>query len=165
MNHFVDDVRGITVGGGTTGLGWWDDWSRCNRPDPPRRRSPRCPVSSAVDPPCEPTGEPWRPRSKPTRYGIASQQNNVSWDQLFSDPYTSAVHNFQIRISEGDPTANDKADGFGWKYVNSDLHGTTGAMYTAGEEPNLPGSLGVGFDIWDNGGQDNNANTSSGFRK
>ncbi len=92
--------------------------------------------------------------------GIASQQNNVSWDEVFSAPYVNVVHNFDIRISEGDPNANDKADGFGWKYVNSGLHGTTGAMYTAGEEPNLPGTLGVGFDIWDNGAQDNGANTS-----
>ncbi|MCA9211992.1 MAG: PEP-CTERM sorting domain-containing protein [Planctomycetales bacterium] len=92
--------------------------------------------------------------------GIGSQQNNVSWDEQYGGGYTSAVHSFQIRISEGDPTANDKADGFGWKYVNSDLHGTTGAMYTAGEEPNLAGSLGVGFDIWNNGDMDNNATTS-----
>ena len=78
----------------------------------------------------------------------------------FGDSFTSAVHNFQIRISEGDPAANDKADGFGWKYVNSDLHGTTGAAYTQGEEPNLAGSLGVGFDIWNNGAQDEDATTS-----
>ena len=92
--------------------------------------------------------------------GIGSQQNNVSWGQLYGGGYTTAIHNFDIRITQGDPAVNDKADGFGWKYVNSALHGETGAMYTAGEEPNLPGSLGVGFDIWDNGDMDNNATTS-----
>lgn len=92
--------------------------------------------------------------------GIDSQQNNASWDQVYADPFVNAEHTFDIRLSEGDPAVNDKADGFGWKYVNSADHGETGAMYTAGEEPNLSGSLGIGFDIWDNGDVDNNATTS-----
>ncbi len=92
--------------------------------------------------------------------GIGSQQNNVSWDQLYGGSYTDAEINFDIRISQGDPAVNDKADGFGFKYINSTVHGETGAFYTAGEEPNLEGSLGVGFDIWDNGDSDGNATTS-----
>ena len=92
--------------------------------------------------------------------GTGSQQNNVSWDAQHNGAWTTAQLNFDIRISEGDPLANDKADGFGFKWINSGPHGNSGAFYTAGEEPNLADSLGIGFDIWDNGAATNDIGAS-----
>ncbi|MCA9148575.1 MAG: PEP-CTERM sorting domain-containing protein [Planctomycetales bacterium] len=85
---------------------------------------------------------------------VNSQGNQAAFDQLVSGSYKQMKFDFDFRISGvGDP-ATDKADGIGFAYANSADYGTTGAVGTfAGEEPNLPNSFGVGFDIWDNGGE------------
>ena len=108
----------------------------------------------------------WTPQQVPDDWirvaadNVGSQANNVAWPSVYAGPWDSLTMNFDIRISEGNPLTNDKADGFGFKWINADAHGNSGAFYTAGEEPNLAGSLGVGFDIWNNGAADNSATTS-----
>lgn len=80
---------------------------------------------------------------------VNSLNNNVAWDTAYNGNISSMTANFQIRLQAG-TAANDNADGFGFMYINEDPHGSSGALYTAGEEPSGTG-LGVGFDIWDNG--------------
>ena len=46
----------------------------------------------------------------------------------------------------------------GFAYLNSEFNGTTGVSGPGtAEEPNFNASLGVGFDIWDNGGEGGNS--------
>ncbi len=89
-----------------------------------------------------------------------NENNNVAWPKQYDGPWDSLNLNFDIRISQGDPLINDKADGFGFKWINTATNGDSGAFYTAGEEPNLAGSLGIGFDIWDNGAATNDIGAS-----
>jgi hypothetical protein len=90
--------------------------------------------------------------------GIGGVVSAVAWDQQFSGNYTSANHTFAFRISGTGVQANDQADGMAWAYLNSALHGTSGVSGPGtSEEPNFAGSLGVGFDIWDNGGEGGNS--------
>jgi hypothetical protein len=89
-----------------------------------------------------------------------SQQGTVFFDQTFSGTYDQITFSFQLRV---DQSVNSGADGFGFAYLNSALHGTTGPSPIAptfGEEPNLAGSFGIGFDTYNNGASDSNAEGS-----
>jgi hypothetical protein len=89
-----------------------------------------------------------------------SQQGTVFFDQVFSGSYDQLTFSFQLRV---DQPGGGGADGFGFAYLRSSNHGTTGPSPinpTFGEEPNLLGSLGVGFDTYNNGASDNNAEGS-----
>ena len=90
--------------------------------------------------------------------GIGGVQSAVAWDQAFDGAYDAVQHDFAFRISGvGDP-GNDQADGLGWSYLDSEANDTTGVTGPGiSEEPNYAGSLGVGFDIWDNGGEGGNS--------
>ncbi len=81
---------------------------------------------------------------------VNSQNNSVAWDQLFSGSYDSLTIGMDIRVSVGN---NGGADGFGLAYLNTANYGTSTADDTPGftEEPNLSGSIGVGFDTFNNG--------------
>ncbi len=90
--------------------------------------------------------------------GINDIQSAVAWDQQYGGGYDTATHTFLFRISGVGNPANDQADGMGWTYLNSDIHGESGVIGPGtSEEPNFEGSLGVGFDIWDNGGEGGNS--------
>lgn len=86
---------------------------------------------------------------------VNSLNNNVAWDTAYSGNFDAMNASFQIRLQAGG-AANDNADGFGFMYINQANHGSTGALYTTGEEPSGAG-LGVGFDIWENGGEGGNS--------
>lgn len=90
--------------------------------------------------------------------GIGNIQSALAWDEQFNGAYEVATHQFAFQISGfGDP-ANDQADGVGWAYLSSEEFGTSDASGPGvSEEPNFAGSLGVGFDIWDNGGEGGNS--------
>jgi hypothetical protein len=91
---------------------------------------------------------------------VGSQQGTVFFDQVFGGSYDSLNIAFQLRVDQG---GNGGADGFGFAYLDSSVHGTTGASPVAptfGEEPNLAGSLGIGFDTFNNGAGDANAEGS-----
>ncbi len=90
--------------------------------------------------------------------GIGDIQSAVAWDEQYAGQYDTARHDFVFRISGIGNQANDQADGLGWAYLNSANYGTTGVSGPGiSEEPNFAGSLGVGFDIWDNGGEGGNS--------
>ncbi len=90
--------------------------------------------------------------------GINSITSAAAWDEAYSGAYDSVTHTFDFRLSEGNPTSNDNADGIGWSYLNSEQNGTSGIVGpNTSEEPGYGGSLGVGFDIWDNGGEGGNS--------
>lgn len=88
--------------------------------------------------------------------GVNSSSTAVAWDEAYTGAYTQVTHTFQFRLSSGNPTANDKADGIGFAFLNDANYGTTGA-FASSEEPNFNNSVGVGFDIWDNGGEGGNS--------
>ena len=90
--------------------------------------------------------------------GIGSIQSALAWDQKYDSAYDQITHTFAFQISGfGDP-ANDQADGIGWSYLNSDDNDITGIVGPGiSEEPGYAGSLGVGFDIWDNGSEGGNS--------
>lgn len=93
--------------------------------------------------------------------GDAGTAANIAWNTQYTEGWDSMTIQFPIRISgdggntPGD-TGNDLADGFGFGYVRESTHGDSGAFYSSGEEPGHDG-LGIGFDIWDNGGEGPNS--------
>ena len=90
--------------------------------------------------------------------GVNSVQSAVAWDQQYDGDYDTVQHVFAFRISGFADPANDQADGIGWSYLDSEQHDTVGAVGPGvSEEPNYSGSLGVGFDIWDNGNEGGNS--------
>ena len=66
-------------------------------------------------------------------------------------------------------TPGSRADGLGFALLPTALYGTNGppiGPFTGfGEEPNLPGAIGVGFDIYQNTGEPNNNHVSLHFNQ
>jgi hypothetical protein len=79
---------------------------------------------------------------------VNSQRAQLSYNQL-SDPAENLLIKFDLRISPG---LNTGADGVSLALLNVDNFGadTTAAAPNVAEEPNLAGSLGVGFDTFNN---------------
>jgi hypothetical protein len=72
--------------------------------------------------------------------------NVISFDQTDA-PAEIVIADFDFRITP----RNGRADGFGFALLNTDLYGPSGAVFgTNSEEPNFDGSIGVGFDIYQN---------------
>ena len=81
--------------------------------------------------------------------------NAVGFDRSDPGGFTGAVIELDFRITP----RTGRADGLAVVLLNTGLHGKDGAVpCLAGEEPNVPGSLGVGLDIFHNapGEPDNN---------
>ena len=78
---------------------------------------------------------------------VNSQNNQVAFDQLVSGSYKQLKFDFDFRFSVGQ---GGGADGIGFAYANSANYGTTGSVPAFSEEANLAGSLGVGFDTFNN---------------
>jgi len=91
---------------------------------------------------------------------VNDQHNQVAFDQLVTGSYKQMKFDFDFRFSPGNNTG---ADGVGFAYANSANFGTTGAIapWATAEEPNLAGSLGVGFDTFNNAPGDGGENTVS----
>ncbi len=77
------------------------------------------------------------------------QVNTVAFNTVVPAPYDLLNVDFDIRISG----VGDNADGYGFTLANTSLFGSTSLdpipNFNA-EEPNLTGSLGVGFDTFNN---------------
>jgi len=90
--------------------------------------------------------------------GIGSIQAGLAWDQKHDGAYDEITHTFAFQISGDGNPSNDQADGIGWAYLNSEENDITGLVGPGiSEEPSYNQSLGVGFDIWDNGGEGGNS--------
>ena len=98
---------------------------------------------------------------------IGSQNNAVAFNELVSGPYDELVIGMDMQFSLYDPPGDGGADGFGLAYANSATWGGDNSWpipsFTPSyaEEPNLAGSLGVGFDIYPNGWDDGAQNSVS----
>src|SRR5262249_10553087 len=83
--------------------------------------------------------------------------NTIAFDRTRVGSAPTTVVDFDFRMIPG-----SRADGLGFALLNTANYGTSGTAGVPGfgEEPNLTGSLGVGFDIWNSGSIDGNSNNS-----
>ncbi len=85
---------------------------------------------------------------------INGQNNSAAWNQLYTGEWDEFRLDFEMTISEGN---GGGADGIGFAYANSELWGADNTepvpRWSIGEEPNLAGSFGVGFDTFNNADQ------------
>lgn len=72
----------------------------------------------------------------------------IAFNQTAPGAFSSVIATFDFRItpSAGVPTA----DGLGFALLSTAVYGTSGAGPSFGEEPSLTGSIGVGFDDYNN---------------
>jgi hypothetical protein len=78
-----------------------------------------------------------------------SELGVVAFDRSASGAFNSVVATFDFRITS--PAGAMPADGFGFALLNTASYGISGAGPYFSEEPNLSGSIGVGFDVYNNG--------------
>ncbi|GAB4578210.1 MAG: hypothetical protein Fur0022_09440 [Anaerolineales bacterium] len=109
-----------------------------------------------------PTSNPVRLAGGPTGAGSYMQlvplnpfpsQNGLTFDRSDEGVADMIVADFDFRIKLG---GNGRADGFGFALLDTSTYSITGAVppqppYYAAEEPNYTGSVGIGFDIYNNG--------------
>jgi hypothetical protein len=90
---------------------------------------------------------------------VNSLNNTAAFNVSDPGPWARADFAFSFRIFNPAqvPPANITADGFSFNFVNTGVHGSTGAIdpnrpgfVFAGEEPNVSGLLGFAFDTWNN---------------
>jgi Domain of unknown function (DUF4214) len=87
--------------------------------------------------------------------------NTIAFDLTDGGLAVRTVADFDFRMTP----VNGRADGFGFALLNTANQGTSGEKGGGSEEPNFAGSLGVGFDIFQNNdlGDINNNNISIHF--
>ena len=82
--------------------------------------------------------------------------NGVSFNSAFTGDYETLEFNFDFRIWNEDGSGD--ADGIGFAYADVEIFGDEAdedeQFWGGGEEPNLEGSIGVGFDTWMNAALD-----------
>jgi hypothetical protein len=95
---------------------------------------------------------------------VGSLNTGVALNEAVSGPYDELLIEFQFQMSNFAGTGG--ADGIGFAYANSS--GEWGASncglfpdWGGGESPNISGSLGVGFDNYNNGAGDDGENSVS----
>jgi hypothetical protein len=84
-----------------------------------------------------------------------SSTNTVAFDRSDAGGFTQATIDFDFRMTLG---GGGRGEGFGVALLNTATYGKTGALCGAAEEPNFTGSLGIGFDIHQDGPPDLNLN-------
>jgi len=77
----------------------------------------------------------------------AAVTNTATFDRSFAGGFTQLVADFDFRIVQG----SGRGEGFGFALLNTGWYGWTGPVNDAAEEPNFINSLGVGFDVSQNG--------------
>jgi hypothetical protein len=78
--------------------------------------------------------------------------NTVGFDSIQPGRHARVIADFDFRMSPVDGEAG--ADGMSFVLLRTEYFGLSGAALAFGEEPNLAGSLGIAFDIFDNGASD-----------
>ncbi|MBM4036082.1 MAG: PEP-CTERM sorting domain-containing protein [Planctomycetes bacterium] len=90
------------------------------------------------------------------RDGIGSQLNTIAFDLTEPGPQPAIVANFDFRMGyQPSLPRNLLADGLAVAFLNTANFSPSGPALLM-EEAAAPGSIGVGFDIWDNGEVSNN---------
>ena len=77
-----------------------------------------------------------------------SELGVIAFNQTATGAFNSVVATFDFRITP--PEGGTPADGMGFALLSTAVYGTTGPGPYFGEEPNLAGSIGVGFDVYAN---------------
>jgi len=77
-----------------------------------------------------------------------AQLGAVAFPLVAQGAFNSVVATFDFRITP--PASGTPADGLGFALLSTAAYGSTGAGPLFSEEPNLSGSLGVGFDVYAN---------------
>ncbi|RIK84611.1 MAG: hypothetical protein DCC68_01250 [Planctomycetota bacterium] len=85
---------------------------------------------------------------------VNGQLNAIAFDRTAEGAYRTVTAEFDFRIQRG---GGETADGMGFVLLNTREFGATGpSPWFNAEEPNVLGSLGIGFDIFDNGSEGDN---------
>ncbi len=77
-----------------------------------------------------------------------SELGMIAFNRTATGAFNSIVATFDFRITP--PAGAMPADGFGFALLSTTAYGTNAAGPAFGEEPNLTGSIGVGFDVYNN---------------
>ena len=87
-----------------------------------------------------------------THDGAGGQNSSIAWDTTIEGGYTSLDVTFQIRGSG----VGVGAEGFGFGLLNTAEFGerTSAGLSWQPDEPNLAGSIGIGFDLFNNANLD-----------
>jgi hypothetical protein len=80
--------------------------------------------------------------------------NTVAFASTGEGTFASVAVAFDLRMIPRGPAS--RADGIGMALLPTRLYGDAGRVPAFAMEPNLPGALGVGFDIWNNNEVSNN---------
>ncbi len=84
--------------------------------------------------------------------GVGGSQTGFTFDSAVTGDYSKIEFDFEFRFLNDTPEGI--ADGIGWTYASVDVFGESAEddifPNHSGEEPNLEGSLGIGFDTWMN---------------
>lgn len=96
---------------------------------------------------------------------VGNSQQGVSFDSAVTGDYSKLEFDFELRFLNDPDTPEGVADGIGWTYANVDIFGESAEDDVfpnySGEEPNLEGSIGVGFDTWMNAAIDDESGEST----
>ena len=82
----------------------------------------------------------------------------VAFDRTAAGAFSTVTATFDFRMTP--PDEGNQADGLGFALLSIASYGTNGAGPAFSEEPNLVGSLGVGFDIYNNSGSSQEPNNN-----
>ena len=81
--------------------------------------------------------------------GSAAQFGIIAFDRSATGAFDSVVATFDFRITP--PAGASPANGLGFALLDTAAYGTSGAGPYFAQEPNLANSIGVGFDVYNNG--------------
>jgi hypothetical protein len=73
----------------------------------------------------------------------------IAFNRTATGAFNSIVTTFDFRITP--PSEGNQADGLGFALLSTANYGNSGAGPAFGEQPNLTGSIGIGFDAFNNG--------------
>lgn len=81
----------------------------------------------------------------------APSHNSIAFDRTAAGAFDVIVLDFDFRVTLSDT----RADGLGVALARTTAYGTAGPLVTTGlaEEPNLTGSVGIGFDVYKSGAE------------
>ena len=78
-----------------------------------------------------------------------NELNTIAFNRSATGTFARVIATFDFRLTP--PSGGMPADGMGFALLPTATYGATNGLATGfGEEPNLPGAIGVGFDIYNN---------------
>ncbi|HET6279687.1 MAG TPA: hypothetical protein VFH73_01925, partial [Polyangia bacterium] len=111
-------------------------------------------IGTAVQGSGGPTGGPFIRLTGQTLNNTTS----IAFQRSDNGGFTQVSIQFDFRLTPVSPS--NRADGFGVALLNTVNYDGSGGQCVGSEEPNIPGSFGVGFDIFQGAGEINNNHIS-----